>query len=722
MLDQDRVQSGFDLEAMIGERALTYVLVALTEAGVIPSTLSIESPPLDIRIREPTKLERLYEPDPSIVLPLQSSLAFGVEILFEHPLGADLKVTLVVDYENRDDGTGAVLVPLDLFVRLPFKLEAKLEAKLDVELVDIDTPVFGVLENEFGVTKQMIFAILKGQVDRTLDLGGLGAFKRLQDMALQKMPADGDHPAAIGLFINVFLRNGPEEDAFLPNRGDVEQALNFLPAGSDSAFATRDVYADMAKDAFNRKAEKRKDGPGFDHPLHKSPSNPDSKVIGTLDGILVVPTSELPGLPVFPNSLQIIASGELDALGESFDPDFTLTITLTPHTADDGTLEWKVDTNVSVDTLFEFLPFLVFAALTIVFGVGGLIASGILAGLLAGIDVAAGLIASAVLSGKVEDKVDAAMLDVMPDRLAIVRRRWDPFFTTLHQVVTKPQGVVINGDGIALWGTVAVGRDARPVTDVVVRDERYGTDGKPSHLNYRIRDAAAHLTEFSAIAPGTDRRPFTPPDPVADQTLYELSIEDILARTDEKRIQSNIPYLATKIHLDQGGIGNILAISERERNEVRSRLINTFRDAKYGEILADQGDDLRQEVLDEFAAAGETPTDEEIQAALDAKINTQIEEPQQAFEENELPGQVQDAVSEILSFDLAPEHFAALEKQGIISLSDLMVDGGLAGTDFQIVTLHHGDHAGLVYYRDFPRFGDPPTDNLLSLPHYRAEH
>lgn len=173
---------------------------------------------------------------------------------------------------------------------------------------------------------------------------------------------------------------------------------------------------------------------------------------------------------------------------------------------------------MSVDTLFEILPFLIFAALSIVFGVGGLIASGIIAGLLAGIDVAAGLIASAVLSGKVEAKADATLLDVMPDKLALVRKRWDPFYKTLHQVVTKPQGVVINDDGIC--STAAVGREVRPVTDVVVRSETYDdVTQPPTQLVYRVADAVEHAREFVAIAPATDRRPFEAPAADADPTL-----------------------------------------------------------------------------------------------------------------------------------------------------------------------------------------------------------
>ena len=728
MLDQGRVRSGFDVETMIGEGALTNVLSTLTEAGVVPATLAIERPPIDFRLREPTTIKRLYEPDPDIPLPDVSSLAFGVEILFDHPLGADLRVTIVFDYSNRITGRGFLLVPIDLLVRLPFTLKrdesgAISQASLQIDLVDIDSPVLGLLETDFEVTKADLLGILKEKVERTLDLAGVGAFKRIDDMAIRKLPADGEHPAAIGVYLNLILRTGPEVTDLLAARGDVEEALNLLPAGADSAFATRQgLYGDIARDAFQRRAERTKTG-GFVYPLHKSPSNPDSKRIGTLSGITVGPLipAGTPGVPPPPptNILRIQAKGELDVIDTLFDPDFTLTVDLAPFVDDRGELQWSIGTDLSVDTLFEFLPFLLFSALSIVFGVAGLVASGIIAGALVGVDIAAGKIAAAVLSGKVEKKVDATLLDVMPDKLSLVQRRWDPFFTTIHQVVTRPQGVLVNEQGIALWGTAAVGRKALVVDHVVIRDEESDDAGAPIKLRYRVSDAADFVDELSAVAPATDRRPFSPPGVDDDQQLYELTVDAAVDRIAEQRLQANIPYLGTRIDLRQGQIAQLLVISERERNEVRGDLIALFRDATETQIRADQGGAIRQEVLDAFAAQGVTPTEDEIAEAVDKKLRVLIDVAQIDFEDTTLPLQLDEAVAAILGFDLPPEHLAALQAKGILSLSDLVHEGRLADTNLQIVELRKGHEPPLVYFRDAPRFADTKNDNLLTLPHYR---
>ena len=37
MLDQSRVTSGFDIEILLGERHLSYILLTLVDAGVLPT-------------------------------------------------------------------------------------------------------------------------------------------------------------------------------------------------------------------------------------------------------------------------------------------------------------------------------------------------------------------------------------------------------------------------------------------------------------------------------------------------------------------------------------------------------------------------------------------------------------------------------------------------------------------------------------------------------------
>lgn len=48
-------------------------------------------------------------------------------------------------------------------------------------------------------------------------------------------------------------------------------------------------------------------------------------------------------------------------------------------------------------------------------------------------------------------RVDASLLDVAPNPLTMLRRRWDPFYVIHHQIGLRPGGTLITSNGIALW-------------------------------------------------------------------------------------------------------------------------------------------------------------------------------------------------------------------------------------------------------------------------------
>jgi hypothetical protein len=62
----------------------------------------------------------------------------------------------------------------------------------------------------------------------------------------------------------------------------------------------------------------------------------------------------------------------------------------------------------------------------------------------------------------------------------------------------------------------------------------------------------------------------------------------------------------------QHQVHSILAISQRENNEARNALIGAFAEERFAEVEAAEGAQIRMEVEAEFAAAGITPTEEQI--------------------------------------------------------------------------------------------------------------
>ena len=558
MLDQALVGSGFDAEILLGERQFSYVLLSLVDAGLIPTELRIG--PALLGLQGPVEIDRTYEPHPDAPFDSapDSRHPFEVEILFDHPSGADLRLHPVLAL----DGLG---VEADLFVALALTTQADdagmlASALLHLEVRDLDSPILPFVETQFGVDKATILAEVKARVDRDIDLGGFGDFKRLQDLAIRKLPDTDGHPRAFGIFVNLRLQQGPEPGNLKPTRGSVDDALNFLPEGSDAAMASRSgLFGDMAKDAFERLAEIDADG-NVSHPWHKSIRNPKSKVIGKIKGVSVGPRRDRRRRPWGggtgsgepPRTLRIDVHVEYE-VENFFDPDGHLVISLTPTTNAQGILVWSIDADFHASLLLEIIGFLVLAS--IFTGIGALVGLGLAAaiagGLVAGslVDALGHFVVDELYSGRVEKKVDAGLPDVISGRVEVAQRRWDPLYTSHHQIAMRPDGAIVNDDGVALWGRAVIDRRIVPVDHVVIRDKFPRPPTPPTHLRYRVDDADLFRADFSAISPGTDRRDIAQHDPINEPTLFQLEIEQITSRMDEGRIVPDLAYIAKYVDL-----------------------------------------------------------------------------------------------------------------------------------------------------------------------------
>ena len=279
MIDQTRVKSGFDIEVLLGARYLQNLLLLATESGSIPVSGSFHDSDVKVSLNAPPDLDRTYPPNDAaeqLVLSNRAD-AFGVDVLVGDSRGADLKVTLRLDLLQVSTGREVDGTDFQLFIRLHLDTQTAPDGGLasisiGAELVDIDGGVLAVgAAADPPVSKSEIFDSVAPHVNQTLDIAGVGG-GRLETFALRKQAAVDGMQAALGIYINLRLHSGPQPDRFVGPRGDVSAAMNFLPADTDIAFATRaDLYGFVGPDARYRRAEP--DGDGYSYPIRKHPSD-----------------------------------------------------------------------------------------------------------------------------------------------------------------------------------------------------------------------------------------------------------------------------------------------------------------------------------------------------------------------------------------------------------------------------------------------------------------
>jgi hypothetical protein len=565
VIDQSLVQSGFDAEILMGSRYLRYLLLSSVETGTFPTRIAIADPALDITIHPPEDYQRLYQPNAlAEPLPTPDARAFETAILFDQPSGADLRIRMITDLRERQTGNQITGQFVDLFVTLT--LETQLdgqgiprEPRLRLAVVDLGLDGSLLLALAFaGMTKEDLLPLIKDQVDRSIDLGVVGAGQNLQAIEMQKLGADGEHPGALGVYLDLRLRSGPAPTAFLGDRGDLANARNFLPEGDDLAFGMAGaLYSRLGDDALFRMAQETAAGSGeYHYPLRADPNNPESEQKGKIKNITV---SALAG-----NVLRIDVHGEffVDWLP---DPDFHFTFDVTP-VVENGLLTFSITNDIDVDLLGSLLVGLVLVGL--VLGIG---AASIAALLVLG---AQELIVEPIALSQVRDKAgafDASFLDALPHRVAAERRRWDPFYTTEHQIVALLDAVQITSAGIGFSGRAALDKEPDPTDHVVIRDEARGDDGAVTELWYRVRDIDQIGPDLERAFLATDRRPYARVEGDAEPNLLRLTMDQVRSRLGEARLLESIAYVPKKVYVRDGQIRLLLCISETELDEVRAQ-------------------------------------------------------------------------------------------------------------------------------------------------------
>jgi hypothetical protein len=586
---------------------------------------------------------------------------------------------------------------LDLFVKIGLHKEPDPQghglatAKLNIELVAVK---IGAASNDDYLNR------LKPLVDQTLDLGQLGTGGRVDDIALRKLAGANGQPAALGIYVNLMLRSGPASDHFLPARGNVLLAQNILPAGEDLAFATRkDLYDALAADAWYRRAVPS--GSDYSYPLHFKERD------GTLLSITIAPTTMQEGA----NRLRIKTKAEIE-VNNLPNPDVTLLIDIYGGVDSEGVMTWgssstAYQSGLLYDVVEVLLGGVVAAIVPVVGPVGALLI----------LHYTEEMIADAQIGDKVEKRLDATLLDIAPNRLTLLRKRWDPFYETQHQIGLRPGGTLITADGIALWGRAVLTLTTKPVYDAVIRDTEHVGDEAPTALRYRVHD----IDNYPELdpdnkkfkAPAANRQPFARHvDPAGETNLVQITVADAIARVAQDRLVGAIPYTVEAIESPGRPANKLLVISRREYDEERNRLIDEHTNAVTPQIWTDHEAAVRMQVLADFAALGLFPTSEEIEAAVAAGIQPFIKANVDAYLLGALPSDLYAALLPLLRLELAQTHFGKLQQDGVLII--------------KFFDLVHVPARGTYYYRDHyvASLENTPAkqlaDNLHSKPRYRS--
>jgi hypothetical protein len=724
-MDQTRVTSGYDVEVAMGSGYLQYLLLLALETGEVPTegtfTLDGGGDPIKFELLVPNDLEpdpssnispgRTYELDHDASQPPRRSSKepFNVEVLPAQ--AADVKVRLWVRFTR---GAQALDVDGDLFIGITIDSEPDpdgigLESiTLKLELLDIDGQLVNVAATH-NMPKSELLAMLQPVINRDLSMTGLGTGGRIALIHFKKLAADAGHEAALGLYINLILRAGPQEDNVLAPRGRLDLAQNILEPGANVTFATRPgIYGDFAADAYHRMA--RRKGSGYDHPVMKKKEKVFDVV--AIDAWPIQSGTHPAGPVQIVPHLKVSVEGEYE-LNNLPDPNFKVHIFVFEAVDADGIMSWTSDADVQASVLADIILGVIALATVPIFGPNWLL---VFIGLETGKYITEKLIAEYLVEPRTDKKVDAALLDVAPNRFTIVSRRWDPFFTTKHQIGLRPGATLITDRGLALWGTAALTRAIDPAKSIVIREAVRDTQGTATHLIYRVQ-GLADTKYLEAAAPGMHRGPGDPqPDP-NDPELFQIAVDDAIARIEAKELDGSMEYEVQKIEVLGNKIVNMLVLSTREIKEQHNRLIGEATATFQAEAEA-KDQIFRDEALDEFEQQGIIPTSQQVEAAVAAKKQKLVKDRIADYETKFLGADLEAAKLAAASFELSPHEFGRLQTAGLLKITKYLIVKREPGVGFPPAEKRY-------YYRDrYVREEEPTTaarlaDNLENQPRYR---
>ena len=686
-MDQSLVTSGFDIELLIGQRYIAYILLSFTETGSFPLQVALGQS--EAVIYQPSNVDRLYDPIPEAAPFIASEESFATEIIWGHPLGANIRTQIEVlapgqfltvfarfGLVNSVDALGR---PINYRIRIEvLALEVTSGIHLALDLV----PISGA----------ELLAMVKERADRDVPLPFVGTAADVARIEMRQLPSLDGGPIAIGFYMNLRLRNGPETTSLLPDRGDVFATMNFLEPERDIAFAIRDGFlADFSAHQKFTFAQKDEGSGEYQYPLRRDLFDPKSDHIGNLFSVTINPGLDPNAL--YTGEISIVIRGEY-FVDNFFDPDFTFTLTLVP-TFNDGVVTWSHRTDLSAP--------LAAVLATLVLGLVGLV----------GYAITTGVVSDDLLDDEQRTQM-TAFLQSLPLRVPVELLRWDPFYLTKHQIVARMDEWIVNSAGIAFTGRASLGMETEPVDHVVLRTEARNDSFEIERLEYRVRDYADHARTLdpSSVFAATDRLTWTPSP--TDASLFGLTEAEILARFAAKKMVGRQDIIPIKVHIDDHKIFRILCITPREATEQIRFVEDNFKRAARLQIVATQGTTLREAARLELAMElGMQPSSAQLDDRFRQKVNTLVS---LAFKPYRASAQfvfdLQQAIDNVIRLDMAPNDFGLLQRKGILTV-----------LGYDLIERHNEVHRPgtvILYYRDRPDFD--PRDNLMNKLKYAVDH
>jgi hypothetical protein len=522
-IEFSKVQSGYDVELLLSEHYIKYVLLCFYESGSLPNVIKgqieISSSGIDYEIYPypPTELDerRLYNINPNFN---------NNPLNLEHGLTDDdsfvVTLTQVIDNGAR--------FTIDLKVAYRFKASnvADFSAAIENVAIKITADIFLETDTATGFkTLKVDFVDYHGVGPKDDILGALQARNIAYDLSaysnsFQKIdvkayragnPADGDGPAALGVYINLNLKDGPAADDTIVDRGDIQNALNFLPAGLSGAESPANhhigfvlngsVYqylGRLVKNGF-AKIERDKICEGeFTYPKDLGTGFHNGHIDNVSVYPVYVPVGNT-GNTVPANKLMIKIETE-----EFIYPN--IEITISPSIDDDKNLmTWDIDLHIqdspvllATSILLSFIELLALPG-------GGWFAIYTIFNYFA-----INKILDAAENSTAESEVNkTGILDKIPNALGITDKNWDAFMTTNHKVNSSIVEMQIINEGIFLLGkSLWLDRLSTPDESIAIDEIVRDADGHISILQFKTK----RMQETIDALNGTEVPASTRPD------------------------------------------------------------------------------------------------------------------------------------------------------------------------------------------------------------------
>ncbi len=575
MINNKNIQSGADIEILLGAGYIREIIQTFYDSETIPRQVNISNYGIHFNPIQNVEIIDGQNGDIELTMALDFTDANGniIQIVSGN---SSFKTKLHFNRQTNENGN---------ISELKIKLEVvdytgNIATAINVanDFINADSSLTDQQKDELTLTKEKTLALVNETLGKEYPLNIFGKGKQIRSLEIKKFSDDNQLEKAIGIYMNLRLQQGPEDFNVFANTINLSEAINFLPQGQAIAFGmNEDMYSRLASDIKQSFAEERNKGEGDWH----YPLKDGNKTKGKFRSLKISPYKT----PIFNNgawtgefkihnALLITLKGEVDVKKADISPDFTVKIALKPI-INNGSLEWEtelIDSDVDL-TFWEKLKlgfifgFVIGWILSIFTGPIGMAVGGALTGIsMLIIDPIADAIGEGIIEDLYKQYIDTSLFDAIPDRVTTVTKRKDPFHLTDYQVVSNFTELSINDEGFSLAATATTGTQFIPIEHVAIKNEIRNNNNEITGFEIRVKD-------YSSIE-ASEINKFERRDASHKPELFYLSLEEIKIRKSNNRyinkLQFNWPY---EIDKKNNAISRIKVISSVEKKEIENKYL-----------------------------------------------------------------------------------------------------------------------------------------------------